>query len=286
MSDDENSTNQDRSALMNKYLFGSPDESENNTHHQQQQQQQQQTNDDTRIRSKSQDSSRLLKPGIVRIKNKEIERGVRIRNVNSLVNSQNTRLLNEKQELNDLNNRLDELVESLKAKKAQNDELQDRLTKVRENILYGEAESKYKKAYQEDLEDAKRELNHVSEMSSISKIRASRSMYDLDKLKEMFDDEMRYQTVTREKIRLLENQRAESLHELSYLKENYESRNKSLLDDADRNQKLRDQLKNLRFLFFSSPINPVFLQHISLSPIYVPSHYFSKSQNQIPSQVP
>lgn len=129
----------------------------------------------------------------MRIKNKEIERGVRIRNINSLVHSQQDRIVNEKKELNELNHRLDGLVESLKLKKAQNDELQDRLAKIRENILFGnDDESKYKRALDQELESAKRELNHVSEMSTLSKIRASRSMYDLDKVREMFDDEVCY----------------------------------------------------------------------------------------------
>lgn len=149
------------------------------------------TAEDLRYRSKSHESGRLLRPGIMRVKTKEIERGVRIRNINSLVHSQQDRIVNEKKELNELNNRLDGLVESLKMKKAQNDELQDRLAKIRENILYGaDDESKYKKALDHELENAKRELNHVSEMSTLSKIRASRSMYDLDKVREMFDDEV------------------------------------------------------------------------------------------------
>lgn len=195
MSDDE--SNYERTVMMNRYLYGSQanthkesnidDENANNHYNNNNNQ-----SDDQRFRSKSQDSSRLLKPGIMRIKNKEIERGVRIKNVNSLVHSQNNRIANEKQELNELNHRLDELVESLKLKKAQNDELQDRLAKIRESILYGSAESKYKKAYNQDLEGAKRELNQVSEMSTLSKIRASRSMYDLDKVREMFDDEVGY----------------------------------------------------------------------------------------------
>lgn len=163
-----------------------------------------------------------------------------------MVHSQQDRIVNEKKELNELNHRLDDLVESLKLKKAQNDELQQRLTKMREGIMYGEdEESKYKKAYDSELEKAKRDLNSVSEMSTLSKIRASRSMYDLDRVREMFDDEVRYQNATQEKIRMLENQRAESLHELSYLKENFESKNRSLLDDADRNAKLQQQLNSL-----------------------------------------
>lgn len=56
---------------------------------------------------------------------------------------------------------------------------------------------------------------------------------------------MKYQHATKEKIRMLENQRAESLHELNYLKENYDSKNKALSDDADRNTKLQMQLRNL-----------------------------------------
>lgn len=116
---------------------------------------------------------------------------MRIRNINSLVHSQQDRIVNEKRELNELNKRLDQLVESLKSKKAQNDKLQDELTKIREGILYGSGdEAKYKKAYDDELEKAKRELNLVSEMSTLSKIRASRSMYDLDKVREMFDDEV------------------------------------------------------------------------------------------------
>lgn len=56
---------------------------------------------------------------------------------------------------------------------------------------------------------------------------------------------MKYQHATQEKIRVLEHQRAESMHELSYLKENYESKSKSLMDDADRIAKLQQQMRAL-----------------------------------------
>ena len=68
-------------------------------------------------------------------------------------------------------------------------------------------------------------------------------MYELDRLKDQFDTEIRFQNNNREKIRLLENQRAESLHELSYLKENCDARTQSMLDDSDKNEKLREQLR-------------------------------------------
>ena len=251
MSDDENNI-YNRSSVMNRYLYGTSSGDTDGASNE---------DDNAKRRSKSTEPSsilndaftngrnRTLSPGMTRIRTKEIERHVTWKNVQSLVNSQNNRLLSEKEELNQLNKRLDQLVESIKIKKAQNDDLQETINKYREDLMCAtvgkDGPSKLKAQYTQDLNEAKRELNDVSEMSSMSKIRASRSMYELDRLREQFDTEMKYQSNNREKIRMLENQRAESLHELSYLKENCESRTKSVIDDQDRNEKLRQQLKKL-----------------------------------------
>ena len=102
----------------------------------------------------------------MRSKTTEIERRVQWKNVHSMVNSQNDRLLNEKQELNELNQRLDQLVDSLKQKKAQNDDLQERIRKYRDEVLSASndnsPESKLKRQYKHDLDEAKRELNDVA----------------------------------------------------------------------------------------------------------------------------
>ena len=251
MSDDENNI-YNRSSVMNRYLYGTNSGDTDGASNE---------DDNAKRRSKSTEPSsilndaftngrnRTLSPGMTRIRTKEIERHVTWKNVQSLVNSQNNRLLSEKEELNQLNKRLDQLVESVKIKKAQNDDLQETINKYREDLMCAtvgkDGPSKLKAQYTQDLNEAKRELNDVSEMSSMSKIRASRSMYELDRLREQFDSEMKYQSNNREKIRMLENQRAESLHELSYLKENCESRTQSVIDDQDRNEKLRQQLKKL-----------------------------------------
>ena len=188
--------------------------------------------------------TRTLSPGMTRMRTKEVERHVRWKNVHSMVSAQNDRLVNEKEELNQLNDRLNLLVESIKVKKAQNDDLQELINRYREELMHA-SNSGLKTQYSKDLDNTKRELNDVSEISTMSKIRASRSMYELDRLKDQFDTEMRFQNNNREKIRLLENQRAESLHELSYLKENCESKAQSIRDDSDKNVKLAEQLRML-----------------------------------------
>jgi hypothetical protein len=254
MSDDENLYS--RSAVMNRYLYGGNEGQTSSDGKAASGGGGAASDDDEKRRSKSQDSSRYIKnnnnaslaPGTTRIRTKEIERHVKWKNVHALTTSQIDRRQNEKQELNELNKRLDQLVESIKIKKQQNDDLQDKINNYKEDILYANERgpnSKLKKQYDTDLDDAKRELNDISQMSTISKIRASRSMYDLDKLREQYDNELRLQSNNKDKIRMLENQRAESLHEINYLKENCESQSKALIDDADKNEKLRRQLKQL-----------------------------------------
>lgn len=95
MSDDESTF--ERTRMMNRYLYGSASSdaaADDNDHtHSPQLEPKPSTgasksnsttnanpniSDDQRFRSKSHESSRSLRPGIMRIKNKEIERGVRI----------------------------------------------------------------------------------------------------------------------------------------------------------------------------------------------------------------
>ncbi|RNA07338.1 Intermediate filament B, partial [Brachionus plicatilis] len=158
--------------------------------------------------------------------------------------TQQTRRADEKQELHELNSRLDQLVDAVKQKKSQNDELQERISQFRNELLYSSGDG-HRSRLDQDLQGAKVSLNSVSEVNTMSKIRASRSMYELDRLREKYDEEVRWQSRDHDKIRLLESQRTESLHELNYLKENCESKKKSLLDDSDRNERLREQLANL-----------------------------------------
>ena len=251
MSDDENeatTTTTKRSSIMDTYLYGAERGGNGGD-----------TSDDEdarKRRSKSHDSSKLLstrfgtvselREGQTRSRTRDIEHGVRIKykSVHSLVESQNDRLVNEKEKLNELNVRLDSLVEAIKQKKHQNDDLETKIKSYKEQVLSA-GDNSLRKQYTEDLDEAKRDLNNVSQMSSLSKIRASRSLYDLDRLRENFDAEIRQQSHTREKIKYLENQRAESLHELSFLKETCTNREAANQEEADKNERLRRQMSEL-----------------------------------------
>lgn len=204
-------------------------------------------NDDSnRRRSKSFDPSKTLGEGMSRTKNTEIERGVRIKykSLHSLASDQNERIINDKSKLNELNTRLDDLVNAIKMKKLQNDNLELEIKNYKDQVL-NSSDNSLRKQYTADLDEAKKELNDVSQLSSLSKIRASRSLYDLETLRDKYEVELKLQTSTREKINYLENQRGESLHEISYLKESCENREKSNHEDEDKNEKLRQQIMDM-----------------------------------------
>jgi chromosome segregation ATPase len=165
------------------------------------------------------------------------------RTLHEMVGSQNVK---EKSQMNELNSRLDELVESIKLKKAENENLQLEINEFRSKVMNAEETNKLKQTYSSDLKEFKSELNNVSERSIIAKIRTSRSMYDLDRLRAQYDSELRQQSNDKEKIRKLESQRGESMHELSHLKESWEHHSKSFNEDIDKNQKLRERLKELQ----------------------------------------
>ena len=99
--------------------------------------------------------TRTLSPGMTRKRTKEVERRVRWSNVHSMVNAQNSRLVNEKEELNQLNERLNVLVESIKIKKAQNDDLQELINKYREELMSA-SKSGLKSQYSKDLDSTKK----------------------------------------------------------------------------------------------------------------------------------
>lgn len=240
MSDDEDQ--KPRSTLMDSYLYGGDAAKASVAEYARIEE----SDEINRRRSKSYDASKVLGSGISRTRNTEIERGVRIKykSVHNLVEDQNTRVTNEKLKLGELNNRLDMLVNAIKSKKSQNDELEAQIKSYKDGMLNSN-ENGLRKQYTDDLDQAKKELNDVSQLSSLSKIRASRSLYELDTLRDKFEAEVRLQNETREKINYLENQRAESLHEVSFLKDTCESREQEMKEDIERNDRLRDTISEL-----------------------------------------
>lgn len=205
------------------------------------------TFEDNRRRSKSYDPSKFLGVGATtRTRNTEIERGVRIKykSTHNLAADQNDRYNNEKLKLNELNGRLDELVNAIKQKKLINDNLEAEIKNYKDQVL-NHSDNSLRKQYTADLDEAKKELNNVSQLSSLSKIRASRSVYDLDTLRNKFDQEVKLQKSASEKISYLENQYSESLNEISYLKESCENRERSNLEDEDKNERLRSQITEI-----------------------------------------
>lgn len=200
-----------------------------------------------RRRSKSCEPSKLLEPGQTRIRNTEIERGVRIKHaksMHSLAADQNQRVQNDKNKLTELNDRLGELVDAIKHKKLANDNLEIEIKKYKEEIL-NSSDNSLRKQYTQDLEDAKKELNDVSQQSSLSKIRATRSLYELETLRDKFDMEIKLQEKAREKLSYLEQQRAETVHEIGFLRESCENRERSNGEDIDKNERLRQQIMEL-----------------------------------------
>ena len=219
MSDDEDQ--KPRSNVMDSYLYGGDAAKASVAEYTRIEE----SDEMNRRRSKSYDASKVLGSGMSRSRNTEIERGVRIKykSVHNLVEDQNTRVTNDKLKLGELNNRLDMLVNAIKSKKSQNDDLETQIKNYKEGMMNSN-ENGLRKQYTDDLDQAKKELNDVSQLSSLSKIRASRSLYELETLRDKYEAELKLQNETREKINYLENQRGESLNEIGFLKDTCGSR--------------------------------------------------------------
>jgi hypothetical protein len=171
----------------------------------------------------------------IRIKTKEIERGVAFRTIPSVIQSQS--LTEEKKELNDLNTRLETLLELLKSKKAENDKLEEEINNYKKNY---QPTSKRVSSSQigVDLFGARKDLNDLSNDNTIKKIRLARSMHDLDQLKERLNDEKNLQSNDKIKISSLEAQNSETLKEINSLRERFHLKEDYLIKIMEKNWNL------------------------------------------------
>jgi hypothetical protein len=179
-----------------------------------------------------------------KIKNKYIERGVRIRRVSSLIDISCKK---EKQELNELNSRLKMLLDNLKAKKNLNEKLENEIKAYKENVLnaYDSTKNEFKQRKQmyDDLIHAKYELNKLSELNSIEKIKHSRSTYEIERFKSQTDQEIKlHQTQIRDKCSILEKLNQDHLMHIQSLKEQFKSKLNEIQNSYDQNFKLNEQL--------------------------------------------
>ena len=150
MSQEENPYQRPAPNVMSRYLYGSTDEDA----WRQQQEERRSRSQDRQAEANSggghqspYSDHEALRPGTQRIRTREIERGVRIRNSASasgggraalshrdMLHSQNERLVHEKHELGQLNVRLDELLEAVKTRKSQNDLLEEALRRRKDEV--------------------------------------------------------------------------------------------------------------------------------------------------------
>ncbi len=79
----------------------------------------------------------------------------------------------------------------------------------------------------------------------MSKIKATRSLYELETLRDKFEMEMRLQEKAREKLSYLEQQRTDTVHEIGFLRESCGNRERANMEDVDKNERLRQQLAEL-----------------------------------------
>ena len=171
--------------------------------------------------------------------------GMRIQHhIHQLIDSHGARRQHEKDELGELNSRLDKLVSAIRHKKSQNDDLEACIRRERDAMLEV-AGTRALRSHVDALDEAKRELNDVSEQSSVAKIRASRSMHDLHVMRATLDDECKYESARRERISALDAQRARSSHELTHLRASWQSVERSLSDESRRQAALRSQLDEI-----------------------------------------
>jgi chromosome segregation ATPase len=164
--------------------------------------------------------------------------------IHRLVGSQSSKRQHEKDELGELNTRLDKLVEAIKVKKSQNDALEATIRRERDAMLSASG-TRGLREHVNALDAAKQQLNEVSEQSSVAKIRASRSLHDLHAVRISLDDESRHENARRERITALDAQRARSSHELTHLRASWQSVEHSLDEEARRVAQLRAQLDEL-----------------------------------------
>ena len=177
-----------------------------------------------------------------RMKTTEIERGVAFRTLPKVYETQT--LEEEKKNLNDLNTRLEMLVEMLKTKKAENEILEKEIRNYKENF---QPSSTIVNASQLgfDLSNARKGLNDLSNDNTIKKIRLTRNIRDLDLLKEKINQEAELQSNDKNRIKILEAQAEETQEDVYNLKERLQMKEESVTSSIEKNWSLLHEYNKL-----------------------------------------
>lgn len=163
------------------------------------------------------------------------------------------KILTEKKELNELNSRLNNLVESIKQKKLCNDALEKEIKHEKLNTLsiyFDEneqyntkvnCEARYRSQLAVELQQTKQSLNGESESNLRQKIRLTRLNYNLNKMQETYDLDLKENHGLKDKIHELERLNKEKETELCLLHERYDQESKMLACDAEKNIQLEEK---------------------------------------------
>ena len=174
------------------------------------------------------------------IKNKLIERGIALR---TIVDTQFVADKN-RNELNDLNSRLEEKLGLLKVRKAENDKLEHEIQNYKKNYqTTGNLLNKSKLGV--DLFNARRMFGNVSDEKAIHEIRLKRARRQCETLNLKINEEIELQSNDKIKIENLQIQIEEANDEINELKEELKSKEDSLLLIIKKNSNLSFDVSRL-----------------------------------------
>jgi chromosome segregation ATPase len=179
---------------------------------------------------------------MLHMKTIEIERGIARRTLPPIIEAHS--LENEKRLLSTLNTRLEEQLELLKQKKAENDRLEQEIENYRRNYqTTGRVLNSSQIGI--DLYNARRGLNSLSNDNMINKARFARSIRELDSLRERINEEIDLQQKDSMKIKSLESQIAQTNDEIQRLKHEFMSKEDLLLTINEKNWRLLQDYNKL-----------------------------------------
>ena len=172
----------------------------------------------------------------------EIERGVAYHTLPQLKETQS--MEKEKSTMRTLNARLEEQLNELKQKKAENDRLEKDIENYKK-LLKMPGRDVYSSQLGVDLYNARKGLNTLSNQNSVNKSRLARSLLELDSLRERINEEVEFQEKGRMKIKSLQLQIAQSSEEIQRLKHDFITNQNSLLLIIQKNWKLLQDYEKL-----------------------------------------
>lgn len=167
--------------------------------------------------------------------------------------------VDEKREMQELNDKFASYLERVKFLENQNKRLESDLTELRSK--WGFESGKIRDQFDNDLDNLRRQLDDATSEKALMELRLKRALYDIDQIKKQIDFNEEVSLIDRNKLANLMHVNENIAAEMTILEKRYRDTSDDINHYMNEIEKLRDKLKAARTELDNESLNRIKLQN-------------------------